>query len=840
MATKKKTTKRKTSSRPRNSGTYARTNAPKRPARVKSAQDLAREKEILGIVLISVSVLLLVNFILAPDPAAADIGAMGVVSLFFIRLLRFIAGSGAVALPLFLLVFGIFVCADKNNPSNGRLAGILFIFLAFLGFRQLGMELVDFREYLLIASAGTGGGVVGALLAFALLKTVGRVGAIILFSALLLIGLLLAFQTSLSALAGRIGRFFSALAALAAFRSSAEVAPRPSAEKRGRHTAPAALPEAEEAEAALLRSVPIFQHDEPAPVITEVPEQPPAAAPPPKNKFVQEFMPEVTVGRDETEIGERPQVLVRKPAMPPDTPDDAEAAPAVSAPAPLPTPRPRRVKPVEPAPAARESSRPAADGDAASYTLPPVSLIEPGLKVKNPRLNKAITENIGVLESTLESFGVRATVTQVVAGPAVTRYELQPAPGVKVSRITGLADDIALSLAAQSIRIEAPIPGKNAIGIEVSRKETDVVYFREMIESDEFQNSKSKLSFALGKNIGGECIIGNLAKMPHLLIAGSTGSGKSVCINTVICSLLYKARPDEVKLMLIDPKKVELTQYARLPHLIAPVVNDSKKASNALKWVVNEMENRYSLFVGASVKDFEGYNKANPEEPLPHIVVIIDELADLMMVARHDVEDSICRLAQMARAAGIHLVVATQRPSVDVITGLIKANIPSRISFAVSSYTDSRTILDMGGAEKLLGNGDMLYAPIGKNKPERIQGTFINESDVLRLVGYCAEQAAPSFSEDAVRAAEHGEKPGNGAGHEEDGDDLLYDAAMLIVSTGQASTSFLQRRLAIGNPRAARLMDMLQAKGVVGGPKGSKPRDILMTAEEIEAMYGNG
>ena len=293
-------------------------------------------------------------------------------------------------------------------------------------------------------------------------------------------------------------------------------------------------------------------------------------------------------------------------------------------------------------------------------------------------------------------------------------------------------------------------------------------------------------------------------------------------------------------MLLIDPKKVELTQYARLPHLIAPVVNDSKKAANALKWAVNEMENRYTLFAGAGVKDFDGYNKAHAETPLPHIVIIIDELADLMMVARHDVEDSICRLAQMARAAGMHLVVATQRPSVDVITGLIKANIPSRISFAVSSYTDSRTILDTGGAEKLLGNGDMLYAPIGKNKPERIQGTFINEADVIRLVDYCAEQAAPSFSEDAVRAAEHGEKTGVNGGQAEDGDELLYDAAMLIISTGQASTSFLQRRLAIGNPRAARLMDILQAKGVVGGPKGSKPRYILITADEAEQMFGKG
>ncbi|MBO7668210.1 MAG: DNA translocase FtsK [Firmicutes bacterium] len=469
--------------------------------------------------------------------------------------------------------------------------------------------------------------------------------------------------------------------------------------------------------------------------------------------------------------------------------------------------------------------------------MPPPELIEPGLNLRNPRMNKDLTENIRVLESTLDSFGVRATVTQVVAGPAVIRYELQPAPGVKVSRITSLADDIALSLAAPGVRIEAPIPGKSAIGIEVARKETETVYFREMIDSDEFHDAKPKLSFALGKNIGGEYIVGNLAKMPHLLIAGATGSGKSICINTIICSILFKATPDEVKLMLIDPKKVEMTQYARLPHLIAPVVNDSKKAANALKWVVNEMENRYTLFAGAACKDFEGYNRQCPETPLPHIVVIIDELADLMMVAKHDVEDAICRIAQMARAAGIHLEVATQRPSVDVITGLIKANIPSRIAFAVSSYTDSRTILDMGGAEKLLGKGDMLYSPIGMNKPMRVQGTFISEEDVARLVEYCCDQAAPKFSDEAVAAADK-EVGESGSSVDEDLDELLYDAAMIIASTGQASVSFLQRRLSIGNPRAARIMDQLEMKGVVGGSKGAKPRDILMSPDEIEQLLG--
>ncbi|MEG1501624.1 MAG: DNA translocase FtsK, partial [Clostridiales bacterium] len=369
---------------------------------------------------------------------------------------------------------------------------------------------------------------------------------------------------------------------------------------------------------------------------------------------------------------------------------------------------------------------------------------------KNPRMNKAITDAIVILEETLKSFGVKAKVTQVVAGPAVTRYEVQPAPGVKVSRITSLSDDIALTLAASDVRIEAPIPGKSVVGIEVPRGEIATVYFREVIETENFMTATSKIAFALGKNIGGEAMVGDMGKMPHLLIAGATGSGKSICINSIICSFLYKARPDQVKLMLIDPKKVELALYNGIPHLLTPVVTDNKKAAGCLKWAVKEMEDRYSLFAANAVKDFHGYNKIHPDNLLPQIVIIIDELADLMMVAPADVEESICRLAQMARAAGIHLIVATQRPSVDVITGLIKANIPSRIAFAVSSGTDSRTILDMTGAEKLLGKGDMLYHPVGMPKPVRVHFTFIEEKDIQKIVYYCCQQAKPNYFDDSV------------------------------------------------------------------------------------------
>ena len=792
--------------------------APQQPRRVRSEAELAREKEIVGIVICAVAVIMLISFIMAPKPEQADVGALGLVGRFIVRVLRMFGGGVAIALPIALLIFGVATVADKNSQSASRLIGLILLILALFGLRHLSVPLAPFKEYMQAAAAGEGGGAVGALLDFALCKTIGRVGAIVVFIAMLLIGLLLALQTTTRDIAALMGKGAGSLHDAVSHHSAAgESKAADAAPETPRHTDIPVLPPQETP--ARNRIV----EPEDVPIITQTRESGKKTTPP-INQFVRDYMPEVTLTEQETEPAP-PGKTKDKPVREKDKPKKEKPAAE--------TDKTTQKDTVEEEP----KSTTAAIGDQGGYKLPSPELIEPGLNLRNPRMNKDLTENIRVLESTLESFGVRATVTQVVAGPAVIRYELQPAPGVKVSRITSLADDIALSLAAPGVRIEAPIPGKSAIGIEVARKETETVFFREMIDSDEFQNAKAKLSFALGKNIGGEYIVGNLAKMPHLLIAGATGSGKSICINTIICSILFKATPDEVKLMLIDPKKVEMTQYARLPHLIAPVVNDSKKAANSLKWVVNEMENRYTLFAAAACKDFEGYNQRCPETPLPHIVVIIDELADLMMVAKHDVEDAICRLAQMARAAGIHLVVATQRQSVDVITGLIKANIPSRIAFAVSSYTDSRTILDMGGAEKLLGKGDMLYSPIGMNKPMRVQGTFISEEDVARLVDYCCDQAAPKFSDEAVAAADK-EVGESGSAIDEDLDELLYDAAMLIVSTGQASVSFLQRRLSIGNPRAARIMDQLEMKGIVGPSKGAKPRDILMSLDEIEQLLG--
>ncbi|MHB1391854.1 MAG: FtsK/SpoIIIE family DNA translocase [Clostridia bacterium] len=470
----------------------------------------------------------------------------------------------------------------------------------------------------------------------------------------------------------------------------------------------------------------------------------------------------------------------------------------------------------------------------ANYKLPPINLLNLPVENKTGNAKKEVMTNVKILEDTLKNFGVSANIAQVSVGPTITRYELQLSPGVKVSKILSLADDISLSLASPGIRIEAPIPGKAAIGIEVPNKDVSSVLLREVLESEEFKNQKSKISFSIGKDVAGANIVADLSKMPHLLIAGSTGSGKSVCINTLIASILYKATPDEVKLLLIDPKVVELSIYKCIPHLLVPVVTDPKKAAGALNWAVMEMTERYKKFASNNVRDIYGYNGLNKEgvEKLPQIVVVIDELADLMMVAPGEVEDSICRLAQMARAAGIHLVVATQRPSVDVITGLIKANIPSRISFAVSSQIDSRTILDMGGAEKLLGKGDSLFYPVGEAKPLRVQGAFVSEKEIERLVNFIKDQVPVNFNNEIIREIEHSVE------FDEDAevDALLKGAIEIVVESGQASILMLQRRLKIGYSRAARLIDQMEERRIIGGYEGSKPRKVLISKEDLDEM----
>lgn len=480
------------------------------------------------------------------------------------------------------------------------------------------------------------------------------------------------------------------------------------------------------------------------------------------------------------------------------------------------------------------------------YSYPDIELLSPPKPIDNGKdIEEELKQNSKKLVDTLKSFGVSAKVVEISMGPTVTRYELTPEAGVKVSKIVGLSKDIALNLAAKSVRIEAPIPGKSAVGIELVNKVTNTVTLREVLESEEFKNSTSKLSVALGKDIGGKPIILDIAKMPHLLIAGATGAGKSVCINTLVMSILYKADPNEVKLVMVDPKVVELSIYNGIPHLLIPVVTDPKKAAGALNWAVSEMEERYSKFAENNVRDIKGYNELmelneSPELKMPHMVIIIDELADLMMVAPADIETYICRIAQKARAAGIHLVVATQRPSVNVITGTIKANIPSRISFMVSSQIDSRTILDMSGAEKLIGRGDMLYMPVGASSPTRLQCSFVSDKEVETVVNFVSEGHTPQYKEDVIErlAAEDVYKPeGDDPG---DNDELLPKAIELVIDAGQISTSLLQRRFRIGYNRAGSIIDQMEARGIISGLDGNKPRQALITREEYNEMLTNG
>ena len=522
------------------------------------------------------------------------------------------------------------------------------------------------------------------------------------------------------------------------------------------------------------------------------------------------------------------QPAVSTQSMTATLPQETLAAPSVTTP--LPSTMPAAVSAAKPREEeAQPTERP--------YELPKVEeILAAEVKKKNFELEREIAENAQTLAQTLENFKVKAKIINACHGPAVTRYELEPAPGVKVSKITNLADDLALSLAAFSVRIE-PIPGKAAIGIEVPNKELEGIRLREVLEKPAFATAKSKLTVGLGVDIAGQGIFADLAKMPHLLVAGATGSGKSVCINTLITSILFKAKPDEVKFILIDPKMVELSNYNGIPHLMVPVVTDAKKAASVLNWSVQEMEKRYAKFAETGVRDMERFNAAKPEEKMPAIVIIIDELADLMMVSKNEVEEAICRIAQLARAAGMHLVIATQRPSVNVITGLIKANIPSRIAFAVSSGIDSRTILDGVGAEKLLGKGDMLFFPQGIPKPVRVQGAFVSDQEVQKAVEFIREEEIPlSYSEEiedkilrsgdspAVQAADSGRDP------------LFFQAGRFVIEKNKASIGNLQRMFKIGFNRAARIMDQLAAAGVVGEEQGTKPRELLMSMEEFEAM----
>ena len=484
------------------------------------------------------------------------------------------------------------------------------------------------------------------------------------------------------------------------------------------------------------------------------------------------------------------------------------------------------------------------------YQYPPIELFEKSQDETDPGAQEELKANAQKLVDTLESFGVRTRVLDISRGPSVTRYEVQPMAGVKISRITSLADDIALNLAVADVRMEAPIPGKPAVGIEGPNHKKTPVYIRSVFESQSFLRMTSPLGIALGKDIAGVAQVADLCKMPHLLIAGSTGSGKSVCVNSIIMSLLFRSSPEDVKLLLIDPKVVELAEYNGIPHLLMPVVTEPRKAAGALGGAVQEMERRYHLFAENNVRDIKSFNKLAATDPnlekMPYIAIIIDELADLMMVVGKDVEDSICRIAQKARAAGMHLIVATQRPSVDVITGLIKANIPSRIAFAVSSQVDSRTILDGAGAEKLLGMGDMLFMPVGAPKPTRIQGTFVRDEEISRVLDFIKKSATVQYDEAMIEAMEKhaiqdGKKGSSSADSDEEGgsDPMLKQAVEVVIDAGQASTSLLQRRCKLGYARAARIMDEMEEKGIIGPYEGAKPRAVLISRQQWLEMQMN-
>lgn len=785
--------------------------------RTRQADD-SLKYELLGLGLMTISAFALVSLYW-------DGGSIG---RFVARVIKFFAGKGSVILPLALALYGWQMIRLREKPqlnsgTYGLIGGTL---LALTGFHLT----LDPKIFFEAGLESLGGGFIGGTIAFICYKFFGQAGTYLFMAAGSISVLVLAANFSLSHGASSMGKglvsvvkklrqdlsnfFFTVVEEEVGMEEDA----KPNSKSQSQKSFPS------------FSGPLIIDHD--------------ALAPNPETtsgKGIIELAKDV-VDRTFPKIQVYPeawmeQQMAVKVSIPEEDEDDTlvpiaeDQAAATHVQAEARSGKSNLVELKEQLP-----SHSGATSVSGGYVLPSPKLLSNPLRIKNTRMNKDITDNVRTLEDTLDSFGVKAKVTQVSRGPAITRYELQPAPGVKVSKIVNLADDIALSLAAPGVRIEAPIPGKAAIGIEVPNKDIAMVYLRELLESGEFTKASSALSVALGKDIAGTPIIADLAKMPHLLIAGSTGSGKSVCMNTLIASVLFKSTPEQVKLLMIDPKMVELTTYNGIPHLISPVVTDPKKAATALRWVVSEMENRYNLFASTGVKNISGYNalkKRDGQGELPLILVLIDELADLMMVAPADIEDAICRLAQMARAAGIHLVVATQRPSVDVITGLIKANIPSRIAFAVSSQIDSRTILDMAGAEKLLGKGDMLFFPVGAAKPLRVQGVFVSEQEIEDVVSFVKNQGKPEYAEGVLKA-----EPAKPEAAPADEDELLPQAVRIVLETGQASISMLQRRLRVGYTRAARLMDIMSEKGYVGGYEGSKPRAVLITVEKYEAIFG--
>ncbi|NTU26587.1 DNA translocase SpoIIIE [Bacillus tequilensis] len=779
----------------------------KRKSRKKQAKQLNIKYELNGLLCIAISIIAILQ--------------LGVVGQTFIYLFRFFAGEWFILCLLGLLVLGVSLFWKKKTPSllTRRKAGLyciiasilllshvqLFKHLTHKGSIESASVVRNTWELFLMdmngssASPDLGGGMIGALLFAASHFLFASTGSQIMAIVMILIGMILitgrSLQETLKKWMSPIGRFIK------------------------------------EQWFAFI--------DDMKSVKTNMKQSKKTKTPSKKQKPVRKKQAEQELS-DEEENSEAVSPLIHSEPIISSFSDRNEEESSIIEKRPEPVSEPLQDIQHEPGEQETVSAPPMTftELENKDYEMPSLDLLADPKHTGQQADKKNIYENARKLERTFQSFGVKAKVTQVHLGPAVTKYEVYPDVGVKVSKIVNLSDDLALALAAKDIRIEAPIPGKSAIGIEVPNAEVAMVSLKEVLESKLNDRPDAKLLIGLGRNISGEAVLAELNKMPHLLVAGATGSGKSVCVNGIITSILMRAKPHEVKMMMIDPKMVELNVYNGIPHLLAPVVTDPKKASQALKKVVNEMERRYELFSHTGTRNIEGYNdyikRANSEEgakqpELPYIVVIVDELADLMMVASSDVEDSITRLSQMARAAGIHLIIATQRPSVDVITGVIKANIPSRIAFSVSSQTDSRTILDMGGAEKLLGRGDMLFLPVGANKPVRVQGAFLSDDEVEKVVDHVITQQKAQYQEEMI-PEETTET------HSEVTDDLYDEAVELIVGMQTASVSMLQRRFRIGYTRAARLIDAMEERGVVGPYEGSKPREVLLSKEKYDEL----
>ena len=873
MATgNRKTSNRKTSnnrSGNRSSGNRAsgRKTNDRRMTKKERMEQMAKEEafrtEVILWVIVAIALLLFVS----------NLGFGGIVGQAVSGVLFGVFGLIAYVLPILILVVSFFAVSNKGNfhASVKIAAGVVFVafFCLFLSLAGSGREYYEpMKAYTYSATERAGGGIVGGALAYVMVKAFGVIGSYIIDFIVLIICLVLI--TERSALKGmqKGGQkvYESAKESNERYKEYREYKNEERRKRRMDHKVSGVSIDTKISDQ---KESGVGTSDE----IGELHANPNVDLP----DISQESKVRLSSGEDTLfepqKASVQPlisgEITASEPVISGDymhenpvaEPESADPKPGKQTSEEVPTVAEhtkRKARPSEEeiqkeiADVVQEMA-PAAAQPETKYVFPPVDLLKAGSGKKSANTESQLRETANKLQQTLKTFGVNVTVTNISCGPAVTRYEIQPEMGVKVSKIVGLADDIKLNLAAADIRIEAPIPGKAAVGIEVPNKENVTVAFRDLIESKEFKESKSKISFAVGKDIAGKTKVTDIAKMPHLLIAGATGSGKSVCINTIIMSILYKADPSEVKLLMIDPKVVELSVYNGIPHLMIPVVTDPKKASGALHWAVAEMTDRYEKFAQANVREINGYNAKvdsievpeGQERPqkMPQIVIIVDELADLMMVASNDVEEAICRLAQLARAAGIHLVIATQRPSVNVITGLIKANMPSRIAFAVTSGVDSRTILDMNGAEKLLGKGDMLFNPQGAPKPIRVQGAFVSDEEVSEVVEYIKEHNGDAQYNDSVQQKmESLQSSGSNSvsisdsDAADDGRDAYFvDAARIIVDKEKASIGMLQRYLKVGFNRAARIMDQLEEAGIVGPEEGTKPRTVLMNKEQFEA-----